>query len=249
MEDDRALGCTDECNDRNESHCSACGPCETSSKCWTCSFENNELSRALWCVAQLPTVVHVFDLFLGPGRGSTSLLLHGLTSGGTVKDWSVSGFEIVKENVEEAVEALTPLTPVSVWNGSHAGASAKITIVHGRVPTTRFETHVLKRLCKIKPDAIVVDSPKITITQELMLLERYCTPKMYLVVNANLPEHSAWIKDYLLQFNNWAEALSGVTRDPETLMDHGWWNTFGKDGAQVLAIRYWSVLVRQDDMV
>lgn len=243
MEDDRTLGCSGglgctSSGSPSERICTA-----LNSECECCfNRVNHELSRALWCLARLPSVARVVDLFLGDGRGSAQILADGLNH--SSKTWNMCGFEMDKAKADTAAQNLRQYGSALVWNGSHVGASSQITIVNSVLPRHRLTARVLQALCREKPDLVFLD-PFSTMEAEILIAHKYCTPAMYLVANTNLGSGSGWFRNYLLLKNDWAEVLTGVAPDLyATQSAAGKTNTLGPYGRDLLALRTWSLLVR-----
>jgi len=203
------------------------------------SGRDSMFARVLWCLSSLPSAKSVLDLFIA-GGATAHIIGHAFTqlSSGIGKDWHIAGYELDRELAREAAKVMTHFSEVGYWQGTAVGDSAKTIVVAGLVPAEENDASTLRAICKEGADIVLLDPDfQVLMQAEFLLLEKVCRPRAYLINNINLPAHGGWMRETLMQYDGWAEILTGVAPD---FMLRGL-----KDGARsIFALRAWTLLVR-----
>jgi len=221
---------------------------------------DNELNRVIWCMAILPSVRNVVDVFLANGF-STNVIAHGLSSTKPNETWHVGGFEMDTSMSVEAVCRLKAFGGVSFWRSSGWGGGyrgyrsqnysgmngiddVRMTVVNSKLPDDASRAGALEHICGDQgPDLVVLDPDfQVLMEKEFLLLEHICKPRAYIINNINLPAHGGWMREYLLNFDDWLEVLRGSSPDFSGVSAR-----LGKGSAETLALRSWTLLIRGGD--
>ncbi|CAK8998858.1 unnamed protein product [Durusdinium trenchii] len=212
----------------------------------------NNFIQATACVAGLPDVQVIFDIFLGGGCTSMAAA-HG--SAGKVLPAEVFSFDLP----EKLAKSLAPTGRLAQGDGTWWD----ITVVNETPPQPKLQEVLLRPgagrmprlvlvadylevvataswntldvLCQHRQslDFVVVDSSaNVLFEKEWLIIETLCRPKRVLLTNLNLPSASSWIWHRLTRLN-WQEIMWG-----HYLLDGDVWPPH----SEMRRLRSWSLL-------
>eukprot|EP00746_Dinoflagellata_sp_MGD_P121421 gnl/MRDRNA2_/MRDRNA2_56603_c0_seq1.p1 gnl/MRDRNA2_/MRDRNA2_56603_c0~~gnl/MRDRNA2_/MRDRNA2_56603_c0_seq1.p1 ORF type:complete len:363 (-),score=34.35 gnl/MRDRNA2_/MRDRNA2_56603_c0_seq1:31-1119(-) len=240
MNDGRTLGCS---GSKSHRRCEALYPISATGKSAFSMFvQDTDFTRALWCLTKLSSVNSVMDLFIGSGF-TGHILSHGFVESG--KRWRLFGYDINAELVHTAALNLRPFGVHVVSNNSRLNPLANVTIIHGRVPSTRASSGQLRLLCRDGVDIVWLD-PTFPMQPEFLQIERHCRPRAYMIFNTNLDGNAGWLRQHLLLHDEWAEVITGTVRD-FNVGQSDWEKAIGVPCRSLRVIRSWSFLLRDHE--
>lgn len=226
------------------------------------TIESNNFIKAAGCVASLPEVDVIIDVFLGGGF-TIKALLDGVTRGYLRHQLRSRPAEVLSmESNRSKIEfALASKKGLRGWEGctevlpaeTHEdlvkfqqqmltkgdSTKPKIWILEGKIDPFKdgkYNTNALDTFCQHRSpvDAVLIDSVVARVSDIWYVLEHVCKPHWLLLHNTNLPTGPGWLKHQLESLGGWRVVVKGhYSLDLKT---------WGRN--DVRRIRSWSILQR-----